>query len=325
MIRRRALLAAVSLPLLGARGTAAAPGTPLYFLVGAAPGSTEDYAARAFAPFLARYLPGTDITMTNLPGEDGLAACQAMLRAPPDGTALLWAATPALTAACLAADQAALLDSIGFLAALRTEPIVFVATARSKLVTCADLLHNADLRGPAKPLATPPAGSPGHLAALRLQELSRTPLAIITFPSSVAARAAARGGTACAAALVLSDVIDELRAGLLIGLGLTAPTMVAGLPTIPPVAYAGVELSMTVRRGVAARPDLPQPIRQHLMDALHGIAVDPEFVADGHDNGFQVAWIGASAWAAATRSEWDALAPLWPHDPQRTLAAAQPD
>jgi tripartite-type tricarboxylate transporter receptor subunit TctC len=322
VIARRALLGATMLPLLAARTRAEGTGDGLVLLVGASAGSPEDHAARAFAPFLARHLPGVRIALANRPGDGGLAACHDLLNAPPDGMTLLWAATPALPAQCLAGEEAGLLDRVAFLAALRKEPVAFVSPALSSLATTRDLVRAADARGPALPLATPHPGSPAHLAVLQLQVLSDTPLAIVAFPSAFAARQAVRAGTACAAALSLSDTIDDLRTGRLVGLGITATGRADPFPDIAPMADAGLALSMSILRGLAAPSGLPEPVSRRLLDALQGIVADPEYRAEADANGFQVAWIEGPAWGASARAERDALAPLWPTGAHPTMAAA---
>jgi putative tricarboxylic transport membrane protein len=330
VIARRCLLAAAALPLLAARARADitradSAGGRLALLVGAAEGSPEDHAARAFAPFLARHLPGTRIVLANRPDDGGLAACRDLLGAPPDGATLLWAATPSLPAQCLAGEEAGLLDRIAFLAAVRKEPVVFVSPAVSSLATTRDLVRVADAGGAALPLATPPAGSPAHLAVLQLQALTETRLVIVPFPSAFAARQAVRAGTACAAALALSDAIDDLRDGRLVGLGVTATSRADPFPDVAPMADAGLALTMAILRGLAAPFGVPEPANRRLLDALHGIAADPEFRAEADANGFQVAWIDGAAWMAAARAERDTVSALWPQVEHRMATASAPD
>jgi tripartite-type tricarboxylate transporter receptor subunit TctC len=324
VIARRALLGAAALPLLTAGTRADTAGERVVLLVGAPAGSPEDQAARAFAPFLARHLPGTPIVLANRPDDGGLAACRDLLDAPPDGETLLWTATPALPAQCVAGEEAGLLDRIGFLAAVRKEPVAFVSPALSSLATTRDLVRVADARGPALPLATPCAGSPAHLAALQLQALAATPLAIVAFPSAVAARQAVRAGTACGAALALSDAIDDLREGKLVGLGIAATSRADPFPNIAPMADAGLALSMVVLRGLATRPGLPETVGRRLLEALEGIVADPAYRSEADANGFQVAWIDGTAWSASARADRDTVSTLWPNSERRIAAAGAP-
>ncbi|MEJ0020873.1 MAG: hypothetical protein WDN25_30850 [Acetobacteraceae bacterium] len=84
MIRRRHLLAgAACLALAPAAGLA---GERLTLLVGAKAGAPVDLLARAFLPFLARQLRSASITVSNIHGDAGLAAFQALAQAEPTGT-----------------------------------------------------------------------------------------------------------------------------------------------------------------------------------------------------------------------------------------------
>ena len=61
---------------------------PVTLMVSAAPGGGADLYARAFAPFLSKYIPGhPNVVVTNVPGAGGLtAAAQLQNSAPRDGT-----------------------------------------------------------------------------------------------------------------------------------------------------------------------------------------------------------------------------------------------
>jgi tripartite-type tricarboxylate transporter receptor subunit TctC len=134
-----------------------------------------------------------------------------------------------------------------------------------------------------------------------------------------------RAGTACAAALPLSDAIDDLRDGRLVGLGITATGRADPFPDVAPMADAGLALSMVILRGLAAPLGLPEPASRRLLDALQGIAADPEFRAEADANGFQVAWVDGAAWAATAHAERDAIPALWPLVEPRMAAASAPD
>jgi tripartite-type tricarboxylate transporter receptor subunit TctC len=88
---------------------------------------------------------------------------------------------------------------------------------------------------------------------------------------------------------------------------------------------AGLKLSMAILRGLVAPAGLPEPVGRRLLDALQGVAADPEFRAEADATGFQVAWVDSAAWSAAARAERDDLSALWPDAPHRTVeAASQP-
>ena len=95
MIGRRRLILGVA--AVAAAGSVRAAET-LTMLVGAASGSPVDEVVRAFVPFLARHLASIDLAVRNLPGGAGMAAANALVGAPADGSVLGWVATPTLPA-----------------------------------------------------------------------------------------------------------------------------------------------------------------------------------------------------------------------------------
>ena len=202
MIGRRTLLAAVGL----AMPAVARAGRPLNLIVPGAAGSSADQGARAFAPFLERHLPHSAVWIVNQPGDAGIAAFRAIADADPGGNTLGWIATPSLCARTVdRAGAEGLLDRLRLVGAVVKEPIAFVSSADSPLTSAHDIVARAGENAEAVPLGTPPAGSPPHLAALRLQALSGTTLNIVAFPSAAAARQAALAGNVAAAVLGLGD------------------------------------------------------------------------------------------------------------------------
>src|SRR5581483_4435713 len=129
----------------------------------------------------------------------------------------------------------------------------------------------------AVPLGTPPAGSPAHLAALRLQAMAAVKLNIVAFPSAGAAREAALGGNVEAAMLALGDAIDALRDGSLSGLGIAARDRAEAFPQMPPLRESGLQLSAVIRRGLAAPAGVFGERAAGLADAMRALTEDPEF------------------------------------------------
>jgi tripartite-type tricarboxylate transporter receptor subunit TctC len=194
---RRALLAGLSV----SAGLALAPNPAraiqsvrpkhhVTMLLGFRPGSRADKAAHAFVDFLAPHLPGMDLNVSNLPGEAGRTMLAALGDAPPNGTIIGWVATPTLPARIIDRREPSLGQRIRLLGQVEREPVAFVSPSTDPAKAIQDIIQRsaADVGG--LPLGTPPAGSPPHLAALRLQVLAQTQLNIVTFPSSAAVRQA---------------------------------------------------------------------------------------------------------------------------------------
>ena len=310
-----AALISLALPIAAPSWHTARANRRLTLLIGATPDSAADRVARAFAPFLTRQLPFTDIALRNLPGEAGLTGFQALANAPPSGNTIGWVATPALPARLVDRDAAALLPRLRLLGAVQREPIVFVSPTATPLETVQDIVRRSGEDADAVPLGTPPPGSPPHLAALKLQALAGTRLNIVTFPSAAAARQAAIGGNLAAAVLGMADVIDDLRELRLAGLGIAAEDRIGALPDLPALHEAGLPLAAAITRGVAAPAGLPDDVADRLAAALQAVVADQDFRDQAEASGFRVEWIDGPAWTALVEAERAELAALWATDP----------
>ncbi len=315
MIARRALLGGAACLAASRAARAARSGTTLVLIVGARPGSNSDQVARAFVPFLERHLPGTSIEIRDVPGEAGLTAYRALTEAAPRGAVLGWVGTPALPSRMIDHADAGLLDRLRLIGSVQKEPIAFVSPASSPVSTARDLIERSAAEHEGVPLGTPPAGSPPHLAALRLQAVAGTGLNVVAFPSSAAARQAVLAGNVAAAALGLGDSIEGLRDGKLVGLGLASKARSAAFPDLPSLHDIGLPVSMTIRRGLAAPAALPPEIEAGFADAMQAVAADPEFTAQADQSGFLVDWLAGPGWTATAAAEREGLAALWESDP----------
>jgi tripartite-type tricarboxylate transporter receptor subunit TctC len=316
-IGRRALLAAGAAMVV----RPALAREELVLMVGARAGTAADRAVRALAPFLERHLGHTRVNVLNHPGEGGLAAFRALADAPASGSILGWVATPSLPARTVdCPGAAALLARLRLIGTVAKEPIALVSAADSPLVSAQDIIRRSAENADAVPLGTPPAGSPPHLAALRLQAVAGTKLNIVAFPSAAAARQAALAGHVAAAALALGDAIESLREGTLTGLGIAARDRADAFPQMPPLRESGLHLSAFIRRGLAAPAAIAEAVAAPLAAALREVVADPEFHAEAEADGFIAAWLDGPAWAAQTLSERADLARLWQDEPWRPSA-----
>jgi tripartite-type tricarboxylate transporter receptor subunit TctC len=319
LTRRGVLGAGLSLPFIRASRADEASGGKITLLVGATEGSGADQTARAFVPFLERHLPGTEITISNLPGEAGLAAYRAVAWSPSDGLTVGWIATPSLPARTVDCPRAAgVMERLRLIAAVQKEPIAFVSSSESPLTSAQDIIARSSEHAEAVPLGTPPAGTPPHIAALRLQALSGTKLNIVAFPSAAAARQAALSGTVAAACLGLGSAIDDLRNGRLTGLGLAARNRSDAFPDMPALGESGLKLSAFIRRGLATPAALPIQVAARYADALAAVVADPEFGAQGDSSGFLASWLDGAAWTAQAARERTGLTHLWATEPWST-------
>ncbi len=284
-------------------------------LIGSPAGSHPDQIGRDFAACLQRHMDTVDIGIKNLPGDAGWTMLDALATAPPNGLAFGWVATPTLPARAIDRSDPSLIKRIQLVGLLEREPIAFVSPAGNPVDSVQDIIRRAGDDADAVPLATPPTGSPPHLAALRLQVLAQTRLNIVTFPSAAAANQAVLAGNVSAAALALSDVIGDVRDGRLSAIGIAAHRRFGLLPDTPVLNEAGIPLSAFIRRGLAVPSGTPPALIDQVATAMRAVAEDAAFLEQADAGGYHVAWNDGETWQAQMQAEQADLARLWETDP----------
>jgi tripartite-type tricarboxylate transporter receptor subunit TctC len=310
--RRRVLIGAAA--VLACRRPARA-GNHVTLIVGAVPATPPDALARSFAGLLGRALGNTEVAIRNLPGNGGLTALEALADAPPTGGTLGWVASPTIPARMVDREAGTLLTRLALLGAVEREPIAFVSPAAAPLDSVQEVIRRAAEDADAVPLGTPPAGSPPHLAALRLQLLTQTRLNIVTFPSAAAALQAVVSGNVAAAALGLTDAIGPLRDDKLSGIGIAAHNRAGLLPDLPVLNEGGVPLSASIRRGLALPAAVPAEVTARFAAALQAVAADPDFRDQADQAGFLPVWLDGAGWTAQIAAERADLTRLWASEP----------
>jgi tripartite-type tricarboxylate transporter receptor subunit TctC len=283
----------------------------LRLLVGGTAGSSSDGQARAFAAFLERHLPQDELGVVNLPGHAGLAAYQALAAAAPDGSTLGWASTPSLPARSIDGVCAELMTQVRLIGAVQREPIALVAPVAGS-DPMASFRRAVDA---GDPFGTPPAGSPSHLAALRLADGLGVKLNLVVFPSVGAVRQAVLDGNVEAATMALGEAIGALREGRMSGLGVASEQEASAFPQLPPLRENGIDLTAHILRGIAAPSAMPAARVATLTAGLQEVTGDPEYRAYADANGFEVVWLEGSVWTLQTMAERSELLELWQRTP----------
>ena len=321
-MHRRAFLAglSVSAALALVPATAGAVQTPkpkrhVTMLLGFPEGSGPDNVARAFVGFLAPHLPGIDIGLRNLPGDAGRTMLAALGDATPNGATIGWVVTPTLPARIIDRGDPSLSQRIQMIGVVEREPVAFVSPSADPANSIQDIIQRAGDDADAVPLGTPPAGSPPHLAALRLQVLAQTQLNIVTFPSPAAARQAVLAGNVSAAALGLSEAIGGIREGTLTAIGIAARRRFGLLPDAPILDEGGIPLSAFIRRGIAVPVGTPPDLIGVLVDAMRTVVQDEAFRDQAEENGYYASWVEGPDWLKQMQTEQAELTKLWETNP----------
>ena len=285
-------------------------------MIGSASGTALDRSGRAAGAALQAHLsPPTKIEIRNVAGEAGWTMLSALAAAAADGLSLGWVSTPNMLARMIDRGDAGLLGRIRLVGLIEREPIAFISRASDPVESVPDLIRRAADDADAVPLATPPAGSPPHITAMRLQVLAQTRLNIVTFPSAAAAAEAVRAGNVSAAALGLSDAIDGLRDGTLTAIGIAAHRRFGLLPDTPVLTESGIPLSATIGRGIAVPAATSDEHVRRLAAALQAVVTDDAFITELQPSGIHPVWKDGPTWYKEALAEQGILAELWRTDP----------
>lgn len=279
----------LAVPALLPGRAAASRGDKVALLVGAPPASVADLWARSVAPFLERQWRRGAVGVRNHPGRGGLAAMASLADSPPDGKLIGVVSAPLVLTRAIEAGEASPFDRVEPLAAVLEENIVLVGRPDGPR----DLAGlNSIAAG--RSLGTPAPGSPGHVAALRLDR--RLDLAVLAFPSAAAARQAALYGHVPAAMLSLPDAIAALREEKLAVLAVAAARRSPLLPDTATFREQGIDLVASAQRGFALAPGVPEPLRDRFLSGLEGLTRDPDFIAAAAEQGRNARFLGPAAW-----------------------------
>ncbi len=314
-IRRRTLL--LALPMIGVAAADPLPQREVKLIVGSPSGSSSDQAARAFAPFLERYLPRRRVRVINTPGGAGTLAYRRLAASPADGSVLGWVSTPSLPARMVDQGDPALVSNLRLLGAVSKEPLALVTAAATSTATIRSTFSAEQNH---VTIATTAPGSPAFLTGLQLRKfLPRAEL--IAFPSLTAARCAVENGDVAAAILPLGDAVPFVLDEKLSLIGQTSLHAEA-FPSFPTLVDQGIPLSVWIHRGLAAPAALPDHKAAELNAALVAAVQDPEFKGQAETGNFIARFIAGNEWAPRLEAERQQIASLWSEQRWATSSAS---
>jgi tripartite-type tricarboxylate transporter receptor subunit TctC len=266
--RRTLLRAAAVAPFAMTRpafGQGAWPNQVVRIVVPFVPGSFTDVSARLLAQELTEQL-GQSVIVENRGGAGGTAGTEQVVRAAPDGYTLLLTDT-------------SLSISPGLYPNLRYDPvkdlqqISRIADSPSLLMvrtglgpkTLAELVKLGKEKPGQLTFGSGGPGSSAHLAMELLLNLSGVQGLHVPFRGVAAAIAEVIAGRLDMAIASLASGVAHVKAGTLLGLGVSGDKRSPLLPEVPTFAEAGVpRYDMSYWWGVAAPAGTPKPIVERL-------------------------------------------------------------
>jgi tripartite-type tricarboxylate transporter receptor subunit TctC len=239
--RRQALLAGLSLPLLGAVPESFAQASSLRIILPIGAGSGVDAATRVMTDALSK-ATGRSVVIENLPGAGGITGTAQIVKAPKDGSTIGMVSNnhvvnPSVYKS-LPFDSLNDITPIMIVGAL---PFVLVAHPSLQANTIPELLALAKAKPGQLNYASSGNGTIIHLAGAMLVSEGDVSITHVPYRATGQMVTDLLGGQVQLGFVAISVAQQHVKAGTLKALGVTTPQRSPLLPTVPTIAEQGLK------------------------------------------------------------------------------------
>lgn len=253
------------------------PSKPITVIVPQAAGGTNDIVGRLVAQKLGEVLPGT-VVVENRPGAGGNIGTVAAAKAPKDGHTLL------MTISSAQAINPAVYKNPGFdpvkdftpLALVGSVPNVLVVNPAFPAKTLPEFLAAVRTKPGMYPYASAGNGTLNHLLGEMLNSMAGLKLQHIPYKGVAPAMTDVIGGQVPIAFASLPSVMQHLKAGRLIALGVSSPARSPVLPAVPAIGELVPGYSGTLWVGLFGVRGVKPEIEAQLQDAMKKVLAAPD-------------------------------------------------
>ena len=242
---------------------------PVKIIVPQAAGGTNDTVARLIGVELGKLLKQT-VIIDNRPGAAGAIGMQAVAQAKADGYTL-----------GLASDSVALLDvtrpnltwkfkrDLQGVGMIGDQPMCVAVSARSALVSFADILKAAKDKPGSLAYGTSGVGTSQHVVGEWLAKLAGVQLLHIPYKGGGQAATDIVSGQVPVAVLGLVPMLVQAKAGNVRIVAVTSPKRAAAVPNVPTTSELGyAQIALTQWAGLVVPTGTPEVILKPLSEAV---------------------------------------------------------
>jgi putative tricarboxylic transport membrane protein len=276
----------------------------------ASPGGGYDRTARAVQQALEQAGLARGVTVSNVPGAAGAIGLAQFIRSyRGDGSSMIVGGF-GMVASFLTNKSAVTLDDVTPIARLTGEVSLVVVPAASPIRSLNDLVAKlkADPGGVA--WAGGSAGGTDHIVAGMIAKavgVDPRKVNYVAFSGGGDSLAALVGNQVAAGVGGYSELIEQVKAGTLRTLALTAEARVPGVD-IPTLKEQGVDVTLVNWRGIAAPPGISGAQRQAYLDMIDRMARSEAWKAQLAKNGWTDAYLAGDRFARYIEAERDRIA-----------------
>ncbi|HEY0441199.1 MAG TPA: tripartite tricarboxylate transporter substrate binding protein [Xanthobacteraceae bacterium] len=274
-----ALALAVAAPA-AALAQQAWPQKPIKMIVPFAPGGGNDYIGRLIAKHLSQRL-GQQVYVENRSGANGIIGLQALMQADPDGYTIATTSdgpiviNPALYEGRLPYDS---LRDFAPVALMVKYPVLLVAHPSVPAKTVPELIALAKQKPGTLAYSSGGPGNYGHLAGELLSSITGAKFLHVPYKGTGPATLALVAGDVQLMFSNVATVLEHVRAGQMVALGVGEQKPLESLPEIPAIAdtVAGFETSTWV--GIIAPAKTPPDVVARLSKEINAILQDKDLL-----------------------------------------------
>ena len=277
---------AAALPAVSRLARAQAyPSRPVRIIVAQGPGGAPDIFARLIGQSLSERL-GQPFVTENRPGGGNNIGTEAVVRAPADGyTLLLVDPTASINATLYEKLNYNFMRDIAPVAGIVLLPQVLVVNPSFPAKTVPELVAYAKANPGKVNMASPGIATPGHVAGELFKMMTGIDMVHVPYRGGAAALTAVIGGQVQVFFPSTSLSIEQIRAGKLRPLAMTATARWQGLPDVPTVGEFVPGYEASVVFGVGVPKNTPVEIIDTLNRAVNDALADPKIKARLADHG----------------------------------------
>jgi tripartite-type tricarboxylate transporter receptor subunit TctC len=271
---RRALALGLALALAVPAPAAAFPDKPVELTVLFGAGSAADLLARKLAELAAKDL-GQPVAVVNRTGAGGALGYTYVKGQPADGHALVWNSN-SISTAYHAGNMKLDFTAFAGVAGLTSEPVSLAVKADAPWKDVRELLAHARGHPGQVRVGNSGRGSFTHLAAVALENRAGVKLTHVPFGRELAV-ITVLGDKIEASVQLPAEIMAQVTGRQVRVLAVSGDKRLASLPDVPTLKESGVDLTMTLWRGVAAPTGVPEVAIARLERAFTQAANSPEF------------------------------------------------
>jgi tripartite-type tricarboxylate transporter receptor subunit TctC len=264
------------------------PTRPVRIIVGFPPAGGADIVARLIGQWLSERL-GQQFVVENRPGAGSNIGTEAVVRAPPDGYALLLVTSPN-------AINATLYDKLSFnfirdiapVAGLTGDPNVMEVNPSVPVKTVPEFIAYAKANPGKINMASAGNGTGGHVAGELFKMMTGVNMVHVPYRGAGPALTDLIGGQVQVMFDVMTSSIEHIRARKLRALAVTSSTRSEALPDVPTMGELVPGYEASNIRGVGVPRNTPAEIIDRLNKEINAGLADPKMRARFADLGATV-------------------------------------